>query len=413
MRIAVTSLLFNWPTQGGGNSHTVELAINLERAGHEVRHFIVQFERWGIGELRESPPYPVEVLTFELNDWHRSSIQCRLREAVGRFSPDVVLVTDSWNFKPFLAEAVSEFPYWLRFDAMEGLCPLNNIRLQNVFPSGFRQCPRHQLANPQECWECVATWSHTWGSLHQNERALSWAGLSMTDYRQSLLRSLELAAAVLVVNPLIGAAIEPYASRLRVVPGGVDLVRFDGCAAESSTSPPVILFAANPDERLKGFHTLHEACTALANRGVQFELCVTADPIGNVDRFTRRIGWQSRGELPKVLAAADLVAVPSECADAMPLVALESMAAGTPVVASRIGGLQFSVLDGHTGLLAEPTDVSDWATKLEALLSDCCLRRQMGLQARRWVESEFAWPKLMSRHYMTLLADLSASKRDQ
>ena len=58
------------------------------------------------------------------------------------FNPDQVIITDSWNIKPLLAEAVREYPYILRLQAMECLCPLNNLRLlvEGVGGSGSAHC---------------------------------------------------------------------------------------------------------------------------------------------------------------------------------------------------------------------------------------------------------------------------------
>ena len=59
-----------------------------------------------------------------------------------RFNPDHVIITDSWNFKPLLAEAVREYPYILRLQAMECICPLNNVRLLPLGDGQFGQCRR-------------------------------------------------------------------------------------------------------------------------------------------------------------------------------------------------------------------------------------------------------------------------------
>ena len=47
MRLAILSLLFNWPSTGGGNHHTAELAAFLARAGYEVKHFFAQLPGLG------------------------------------------------------------------------------------------------------------------------------------------------------------------------------------------------------------------------------------------------------------------------------------------------------------------------------------------------------------------------------
>jgi glycosyltransferase involved in cell wall biosynthesis len=107
---------------------------------------------------------------------------------------------------------------------------------------------------------------------------------------------------------------------------------------------------------------------------------------------------------PTTLASADLVVIPSICQDAMPLTARQAMAAGTPVVASRIGGLPFSVVDGVTGRLVRPGDARDLAECLADLLRDPVRISEMGRAARERVENEFNWELLYERSYRSLLA---------
>jgi hypothetical protein len=60
IRVAILSFLFNWPTTGGGNVHTYELAIFLEKAGYEVKHFYVRYSPlpWRVGQVPDPLPYP-------------------------------------------------------------------------------------------------------------------------------------------------------------------------------------------------------------------------------------------------------------------------------------------------------------------------------------------------------------------
>ena len=138
--MAILSFLFNWPSTGGGIIHTVELAQFLERAGFDVRHFYARFLEWGVGQVESSPPFESESLEFDATNWNAAAIQQRFREAVDAFNPNYVIITDSWNFKPLLAEAVRHYPFFLRLQAMECICPLNNVRLLPEAAGQFSQC---------------------------------------------------------------------------------------------------------------------------------------------------------------------------------------------------------------------------------------------------------------------------------
>ena len=353
VKVAVISFLFNWPSTGGGIVHTVELCRFLTRAGYQVRHFYAAYPEWSIGQVN-GLSLTSTVLTFAAQDWNIPAIQHRFRAAVDAFAPDQVLITDCWNCKPYLAQAMRGYPTFLRFQALECLCPLNNVRLLVNTGGGFTQCPRHQLATPEDCRNCLQHHGRYAGALHRADRTLAGVGTPEYDrvFRQALLD----AEAVLVLNPLTEAMLSPYARRVVVVPWGMDPARFPWPWPEQRPSPaaqrPITIFQAGlPNEAMKGFHVLHAAAERLWRTRQDFELVVTGDPPGQVDPFTRFTGWVSQEELPRFYHAADIVAVPTVAQEGLSRTSVEAMACGKPVVASRIGGLPFTVLDRATGLL--------------------------------------------------------------
>ena len=169
IRIAILSFLFNWPSTGGGIVHTTELTNFLARAGYDVKHFHARYQPWGIGGIEGAPPLSTEALEFDDASWNAGAIRERFRQAVASFDPDAVIIMDSWNFKPHLAEAVRDYPYFLRFQALECLCPLNNLRLLPEGPVLFEQCPRTQFATPAFCRQCLLERGDQAGALHQAE----------------------------------------------------------------------------------------------------------------------------------------------------------------------------------------------------------------------------------------------------
>jgi glycosyltransferase involved in cell wall biosynthesis len=83
-----------------------------------------------------------------------------------------------------------------------------------------------------------------------------------------------------------------------------------------------------------------------------------------------------------VYAAFDVTVVPSVLPEPFGRVVMESMAAGTPVIGSRCGGIPEQISDGETGLLFEPGNERELAAALQKLLSDGELRTRMGRAAR-------------------------------
>ncbi|WP_422927503.1 glycosyltransferase [Singulisphaera sp. PoT] len=405
-KVAILSFLFNWPSTGGGIVHTVELCRFLNEAGYEARVFYADFPAWGLGRVTGTLPIPAEAIAFEGPGWEVPEIRRRFRSAIDAFAPGHVLITDSWNMKPHLAEAMRGYPYFLRFQALECLCPLNNLRLLATGPDDVAQCPRNQLASPEICRRCVRERGHSSGDLHRLERDL--AGVGTADYDRALRRALGDAEAVLVLNPLTEAMLGPYAARVRVVPWGMDPARFPGPidrgpAGRPGGGPTTLFMAAVAEEFIKGAHVLHEACRLLRRSRDDFELVVTSDPPGRIDEFTRSVGWASQEGLPRHYRDADICVVPTIAQEGLSRTSVEAMASGLPVVASRIGGLPSTVADGATGLLFEPGDAEDLARKVATLLDDPALRHRMGLAGRRRFEEEFTWGGVIERYYRPLL----------
>lgn len=108
----------------------------------------------------------------------------------------------------------------------------------------------------------------------------------------------------------------------------------------------------------------------------------SVDFVGSVDQ-DRLALWYS---------AADLCAVPS-LTESFGLVALEAMACGVPVVATRVGGLQTVVEDGGSGLLVAPGDHAALAEAMEQVLMDHRLRMHLAHGARERAE-QFTWHRV-------------------
>jgi D-inositol-3-phosphate glycosyltransferase len=169
-------------------------------------------------------------------------------------------------------------------------------------------------------------------------------------------------------------------------------------------------------ERLKGIDTLLEAVAQLVAEGGHDDLRVlivggdlesnqaqnselqrlqalTAE-LGLTERV-EFLGSQSQTELPYFYAAADLTVMPSHY-ESFGMVALESMACGTPVIASRVGGLASLVRDGETGYLVPAESPADLADRIRTLLADDDLRLRLGRQAAVYAR-QYRWSRIAAR----------------
>jgi glycosyltransferase involved in cell wall biosynthesis len=115
----------------------------------------------------------------------------------------------------------------------------------------------------------------------------------------------------------------------------------------------------------------------------------------------------ARRDVPEVLAASDIVALPSRFGEGCPNAVLEAMAAGKPVIASRSGGTPELVVDGETGLLCPPEDVDALGAALRRLAADPALRAKMGAAGRERAARDFGVERLV-RSYETLYSELTA-----
>lgn len=100
--------------------------------------------------------------------------------------------------------------------------------------------------------------------------------------------------------------------------------------------------------------------------------------------------------LPLYYAAADVCVVPSHY-EPFGLVTIEAMASQTPVVASDVGGLQFTVVPEITGLLVPPKDEVAFAAAIDRIITNTAWRDELGQAGRQRVEIAFSWHSVASR----------------
>jgi glycosyltransferase involved in cell wall biosynthesis len=120
-----------------------------------------------------------------------------------------------------------------------------------------------------------------------------------------------------------------------------------------------------------------------------------------------------RTDVPDLLAASDLLLLPSE-REALPTVAIEAMAVGIPVVATRTGGIPEVVTDGETGMLRSPGDVEGLARAVNRLAAEPDLAAELGRRSRARYEREFTverWADRLRALYEVVAAERRHPKR--
>lgn len=119
-------------------------------------------------------------------------------------------------------------------------------------------------------------------------------------------------------------------------------------------------------------------------------------------------GFVSEAEKVERLQRAWVFIAPSRV-EGWGIAVLEANACGTPAVGSDVKGLRDSIRDGETGLLADGSDPTAFATRIETLLSDSDERERLGAEARAWAE-EHSWASSVDR-LETLLVSVTTGDR--
>lgn len=229
-------------------------------------------------------------------------------------------------------------------------------------------------------------------------------------------------------------------AKIEVIPCGVDLKLFhpiprDEAKAylEMPQDHRMVLFVGRI-EPLKGIDVLIEAMALLLKDKDELrdEVClciIGGDPDADADTLNREIsrlqrmretlgiadvvtflGKRAQDTLPYHYSAAEVCVVPSHY-ESFGMVALEAMACGTPVIASKVGGLTFTVRDGRTGFLVPSDDPRALADQLSLLLTDGNLRRTMGQQAVQLSE-RYSW-SIVAGQVVAAYRDLATDTRPQ
>ena len=232
----------------------------------------------------------------------------------------------------------------------------------------------------------------------------------------------DLADAVIAANPderadLLWRQRTP-SDKICTIPPGVDLELFkpeDQSAARRrlgfEQESNIVLFVGRIDP-IKGADALVRTMVRLRDETatppifaiVGGDLDASGQPVGPLAEIAeeakrsgvrdqcRFFGSRPQYDLPAFYAAADVVFVPSRY-ESFGLVAIEAMACARPVVASRAGGLAFTVVPGETGFLAPVGDDRAFADAIATLLADPGMSQRMG-EAGQEIANRFGWPSV-------------------
>lgn len=201
---------------------------------------------------------------------------------------------------------------------------------------------------------------------------------------------------------------------IEIIPNGVDTWLIQ--PGDRAWQPARMLFVGRVVYQ-KGLDLLLHSLADLRDR--EWELTIVGDGplrpsletlaanLGIAERI-HFVGWKKGGQLWEAYRQANLFTYPSRH-EGMPNVVLEAMAAGLPVIATRIAGNEELVIPESTGLLIEPENQQQLEQALDSLLDDPARREAFGRAARARTESDYPWERV-AEQYLNILERIVADQ---
>jgi len=219
----------------------------------------------------------------------------------------------------------------------------------------------------------------------------------------------KLAHRVVAISEAVGETLGGCGDRLRVIPNGIDLARFEdqdpaeGTAALGLPAGTPIVLCVGRLEPWKGQHVLVEAAPAILAAHPDARIVFAGGPAANKPEYEKDLQARCqelglgeavvftgpREDVPALLAAARMLVLPTATAEPFGRTLIEAMAAGVPVVATDAGGPLEIVLDGKTGHLVPTEDAGALAERIIELLANPGLAQAMGAAGRTRAKTHY------------------------
>jgi glycosyltransferase involved in cell wall biosynthesis len=370
---------------GGQNAHVAELAAALVDQGHEVRVYT----------RRESPDQPRTVTANGFEVVHVPA------------GPATVLPKD--DLLPFMGD----FAEWMAADWREHWLP--DVAHAHFWMSGLAA-----VTAGRACDVPVVQTYHALGSVkRRHQGAADTSPAHRVAYERQLGRVVDRVVVQCQdeVRELIRMGVPR--SRMALVPSGVNIDRFrpDGPAEPRDPDVPRIITVGRLVER-KGYEDLIRALPAVPGAEL---VIVGGPPDGSVDDhpYARKLralaercrvgdrvrlaGAVASADMPRWYRSADLLAA-TPWYEPFGLTPLEAMACGVPVVATAVGGLTDTVVDGITGDLVPARDPRALGSALRRLVTDEVRRFSYAAAAVDRATHSYSW-----RHVALRLAAVYAA----
>jgi len=204
----------------------------------------------------------------------------------------------------------------------------------------------------------------------------------------------------------------PY-DRIRLIPRGVDLARFEFRDPAAHYSNEFVVGMVSRITPLKG-HADFIKAVSIASRSIpNIKAVIVGDAPKpkykeDLELLVRGLGLteivefvSATEDVPSIMKKLDLLVSATITPEAFGRVIIEAQAIGVPVVATKVGGVVDIIDNGKTGLLCMPQDPKDMASKMSAIYKDTQLWKDIAVNGRKKVESDFNL-ELMTKKTLTV-----------
>lgn len=215
---------------------------------------------------------------------------------------------------------------------------------------------------------------------------------------------------------------QSYAKDVYIIPGGVDISLFP---AQLDTS------AVDKKYKIEGKKVVLFTGRLISHKGVRYLVRAAKDIQGEIFllgegpekqyllnliaqkqlKNVHLLGYLSGQDLINFYYRADVFVAPSVWDEPLGLAILEAMAAKTPVVATRKGGIPLLVKQGLNGFFVKPRNSTQIAGACNKLLENDELRKKMGEAARKTIEEKFNWKKIALKFHRLYRKIVKNNKR--
>ncbi len=406
MRIAVLTLRYHETWNDDTESDYRELWDRVAQY-HEVKLFApIHGNSNDQIEYDSKIGLEIENIPLSENESNRFVLSRRFYAAVKQYTPDLVVVSDGWFFKPWLSRAMEQYRFIVVFCGYEALCFQNH----GTFFNGDQTCYQSHIGNIfinyPICHGCglahiIKNAHHGTGEgFHDYINALAF----LPSYRRAVRRMIRKAHQVIVPNRLLGNILSDYSNRIHIVPAAVDPLIFPSLPQREIRPIRIGMIEDTADPK-KGYYYLRRAFFKLLELGYDVELWLAAEPNHNFPALPQIQfrGIYHRDTLYEFFQDVDICVFPSIWQEPFYVPVLASMASARPVIVTQVGDLQDIVQHGETGFVVSAKSADQIAAALTTLINNPDLRNQMGQRGADIVRESFTWDNVVNQYYLPIL----------